>query len=82
MIRIVRVSAIPQVGSRHAAAAYSDQPGSARMSNEDAVAVTDENFGDLLIEGLQEAVAVARGEREPAGRKARPIPAGRDGSRA
>ena len=53
------------------------------MSNsEDAVAVTEENFGELLIEGLQEAVAVARGEQEPARRKARPIPHGRDGSRA
>jgi hypothetical protein len=44
------------------------------MSNgEDAVVVTEENFGELLIDGLQEAEAVARGEQEPAQRNARPI---------
>ena len=53
------------------------------MSNgEDAVVVTDENFGDLLIEGLQEAVAVSRGEQEAARRRSRPIPGDRDGFRA
>ena len=35
---------------------------------DDAVKVTTENFGDLLIEGLQEALAVRRGEAEPARR--------------
>lgn len=50
-------------------------------NDEGAVAVTDENFGALLIEGLQEAVAVSRGEQEPAKRNARPIPDDRDGSR-
>ncbi len=37
-------------------------------SNDDAVRVTDHNFGDLLIEGLNEALEVRRGEREPARR--------------
>jgi putative transcriptional regulator len=43
--------------------------------NDDAVRVTDQNFGDLLIEGLQEAVAVRRGQQEPARRVRRPMTA-------
>lgn len=43
--------------------------------NDEAVKVTDHNFGDLLIEGLTEAVAVRRGEREPARRVRRPMTA-------
>jgi putative transcriptional regulator len=41
----------------------------------DAIRVTDQNFGDLLIEGLQEAVAVRRGKQEPARRVQRPMTA-------
>lgn len=44
-------------------------------SNDDALTVTDQNFGDLLIEGLQEAVAVRRGEQAPAARVRRPMTA-------
>ncbi|HYW14342.1 MAG TPA: helix-turn-helix domain-containing protein [Longimicrobium sp.] len=44
-------------------------------SKNDALEVTDQNFGDLLIQGLQEAVAVRRGEREPAARVRRPMTA-------
>lgn len=42
----------------------------ARMSNEDddAIVVTDENFGELLLESLTEVLAVARGEATPARR--------------
>lgn len=40
-----------------------------------AIQVTDQNFGELLIEGLQEAVSVRRGEREPARRERRPMTA-------
>ncbi len=36
--------------------------------NEDRVEVTEENFGDLLIQGLEEVRAIARGEVEPARR--------------
>jgi hypothetical protein len=50
----------------------------ASNSNE-ASTVTDENFGELLIEGLEEALAVARGKQEPAQRTKRPIPPRRDG---
>lgn len=45
--------------------------------NDDAVRVTEQNFGDLLIEGLREAVAVRRGEREPA-RRVRRLMTARD----
>lgn len=34
----------------------------------DPIEVTEENFGDLLIEGLQEALAIRRGEKKPARR--------------
>lgn len=51
-------------------------------SSDEAVTVTQENFGELLIEGLQEALAVRRGEQEPARRTARPIPPQQDGSRS
>ena len=44
-------------------------------SNNDGIKVTDQNFGDLLIEGLQEAVAVRRGKQEPARRVQRPMTA-------
>lgn len=45
-------------------------------SNKDeALTVTDENFGDLLIQGLHEAVAVRRGTAEPARRVRRPMTA-------
>ena len=44
-------------------------------NNDDAVRVTDQNFGDLLIEGLHEALAVSRGEREPARRVRRLVSA-------
>jgi putative transcriptional regulator len=42
----------------------------ARMSNqnEDAIVVTDENFGELLLEGLNEVLAIERGEAAPARR--------------
>ena len=43
--------------------------------HDDAVRVTDQNFGDLLIEGLHEALAVRRGEREPARRTRRLVSA-------
>jgi hypothetical protein len=43
-------------------------------NNDKAVTVTEENFGELLIEGLHEALAVSRGEREPAQTRSRPIP--------
>lgn len=43
--------------------------------NEDRIEVTEENFGDLLIQGLQEAHAVVRGEAEPARRVRRAITA-------
>lgn len=37
-------------------------------NNDDAIEVTDQNFGDLLIEGLKEAVEVRRGNAQPARR--------------
>lgn len=45
----------------------------ARMSNEneDAIVVTDENFGELLLESLTEVRAIARGEATPARRTVR-----------
>lgn len=49
-------------------------------NNEEAVTVTEENFGDLLIEGLEEALAVSRGEREAARTTSRRIPAKDDGA--
>lgn len=36
--------------------------------NDDAVQVTDQNFGELLIQGLQEALDVRRGSARPARR--------------
>lgn len=39
------------------------------------IEVTEESFGDLLIEALTEARAVARGEAEPARRVRRPMTA-------
>ena len=36
--------------------------------NDDAVMVTDQNFGELLIEGLHEALDVRRGNARPARR--------------
>jgi putative transcriptional regulator len=44
-------------------------------SNNQPVRVTNDNFGDLLIEGLNEALAVRRGEREPARRERRLVSA-------
>jgi putative transcriptional regulator len=41
----------------------------------DEIEVTEENFGDLLIEVLTEARAVARGDAEPARRVRRPMTA-------
>jgi putative transcriptional regulator len=41
----------------------------------DEIEVTEENFGDLLIEALMEARAVARGDAEPARRVRRPMTA-------
>lgn len=40
------------------------------MSNElnDAIEVTDENFGELLLEGLREVLAIQRGEVQPSRR--------------
>ena len=46
-----------------------------KNKNDDALKVTDQNFGDLLIEGLREAVAVRRGKQEPARRVRRPMTA-------
>jgi hypothetical protein len=34
----------------------------------------DESFGEMLIEGLREALAIARGEMEPARISVYPIP--------
>jgi hypothetical protein len=48
-------------------------------NSDEAVTVTDENFGELLIEGLEEALAVARGDQEPAQRTKKPVPQRRDG---
>lgn len=42
----------------------------------DDIEVTEENFGELLIQGLTEARAVARGDAEPARRVRRPITPG------
>jgi hypothetical protein len=36
-----------------------------RASAPQAVTVTSENFGDLLIEGLKEAVEIYEGRRQP-----------------
>jgi putative transcriptional regulator len=44
-----------------------------KRDNEDAIEVTDENFGELLIEGMREALAIHRGEAEPARRVRRPM---------
>ena len=41
--------------------------------NEDQITVTEENFGDLLIEGLQEALTIRRGDKEPARRIRRAV---------
>jgi len=43
--------------------------------NEDRIGVTDENFGDLLIRGLEEVRAIRRGETEPARRVRRIVTA-------
>lgn len=37
-------------------------------NSDDAIEVTEQNFGDLLIEGLQEALEVRRGNVQPARR--------------
>lgn len=37
-------------------------------NDDDAIEVTEQNFGDLLIEGLQEALEVRRGNAQPARR--------------
>lgn len=44
-------------------------------NNDDALKVTSENFGDLLIQGMQEAVAVRRGTAQPAHRVRRAMTA-------
>jgi hypothetical protein len=49
-------------------------------NSDEAGVVTEENFGELLIQGLQEALAIRRGEQEPARRTARPVPPRQDGS--
>jgi hypothetical protein len=36
--------------------------------SDEAIEATEEDFGELLIEGLREALAVERGELEPARR--------------
>ncbi|MFL5382137.1 MAG: helix-turn-helix domain-containing protein [Longimicrobiaceae bacterium] len=36
--------------------------------DDDAIEVTDQNFGELLLESLNETLAIARGEAEPARR--------------
>jgi DNA-binding transcriptional regulator YiaG len=43
--------------------------------SDDPVRVTNENFGELLIEGLQEALAVRRGKAKPARNVRRPMTA-------
>ncbi|HEV2147627.1 MAG TPA: helix-turn-helix domain-containing protein [Longimicrobiaceae bacterium] len=43
--------------------------------NEDRIEVTEENFGDLLIQGLREVHQVVRGEAEPARRVRRTVTA-------
>ncbi|HEX6042430.1 hypothetical protein [Longimicrobium sp.] len=50
--------------------------------NDEPIVVTDENFGELLIEGLRQAVEVRRGEHEPAWKTTRAIPTEGDGSRS
>lgn len=49
------------------------------MANDrdDALEVTEANFGDLLIAGLEEARAIARGDAEPARRVRRALTARR-----
>ena len=42
------------------------------MDGSEAVRVTDDNFGDLLVEGMREARDVRRGTRAPARRTTRP----------
>lgn len=44
-------------------------------SKNEPVQVTDQNFGDLLVQGLEEAVAVRRGTQKPARRVHRPMTA-------
>lgn len=48
-------------------------------NGDEAVTVTDENFGELLIDGLEEAMEVARGEQEAAQRTKSSVPPRRDG---
>lgn len=43
--------------------------------DEDRIEVTDENFGELLIQGLREVRAIQRGESEPAHRVRRVVTA-------
>ena len=45
--------------------------------NDDAIEVTDANFGELLIQGLEEALAIERGEAE-APRRVRRVATVRD----
>jgi putative transcriptional regulator len=45
------------------------------QSSDEPIRVTRRNFGDLLVEGLREAVAVRRGDAEPARRVRRPMTA-------
>lgn len=42
------------------------RPQPALGADDSPVTVTDENFGDLVIESLQQAVAIQRGEAAPA----------------
>jgi hypothetical protein len=36
------------------------------QKDDDAIEVTPENFGELLVAGMREALAIARGEQQPA----------------
>lgn len=43
--------------------------------DEDRIEVTDENFGELLVQGFREVRAIQRGESEPAHRVRRVVTA-------
>ncbi len=54
----------------------------ARSETTTAKAVTNENFGDLLIESLREAIEIHEGQREPAVKRSYPITARKASVRA
>jgi len=50
--------------------------------HEEEIRVTDQNFGDLLIESLREARAISKGKLEPARRVRRTVGAREPGGGA